>query len=247
MSDYRMQNAVVPLPDSASEQMLQLFAIACEKPEKYGRPISHWTPRELADEVIKQGIVSMISPRHVGRLMEEADFVTAPVAVLVKSPPDPQFEEKVKDICECYLGALELAERGERTVCMDEMTGIQALERKYPDQPMRPGQRERKEFEYLRHGTQTGKCQFRCRLWRGDSRERWRDSHALQTIWSMSNRPLPLTQRANKWHLVMDCLNTHQSESLVRYVAEVEGLDLDLGFHWRIGDSRSPCKPALPS
>jgi len=54
------------------EQMLQLFAIACEKPEKYGRPIGHWTPRELADEVIKQGIA--ISPRHVGRLMEEADL-----------------------------------------------------------------------------------------------------------------------------------------------------------------------------
>jgi len=67
-----MQNAVVPASFSL-EQMLQL-AIACEKPEKYGRPISHWTPRELADEVIKQGIVNTISPRHVGRLMEEADL-----------------------------------------------------------------------------------------------------------------------------------------------------------------------------
>lgn len=74
------------------EQILQLKAIACEKPEDYGRPISHWTARELAEEVVKQGIVSSISPRHVGRLMEEADFVTAPVAVLVESPPDPQFD-----------------------------------------------------------------------------------------------------------------------------------------------------------
>ena len=54
-------------------QILQLFAIACEKPEDYGRPISHWTPRELADEVVQQGIVKSISPRHVGRLMAEAD------------------------------------------------------------------------------------------------------------------------------------------------------------------------------
>ena len=38
---------------------------------------------------------------------------------------------------------------------MDEMTGIQALERKVADQPMRPGKRERQEFEYIRHGTQT--------------------------------------------------------------------------------------------
>ena len=56
------------------EQILHLFAIAYEKPEDYERPISHWTARELAEEVIKQGIVSSISPRHVGKLMEEADL-----------------------------------------------------------------------------------------------------------------------------------------------------------------------------
>ena len=56
------------------EQILHLFAIACEKPENYGRPISHWTARELADEVIQQSIVTSISPRHVGRLMAEADL-----------------------------------------------------------------------------------------------------------------------------------------------------------------------------
>jgi len=38
------------------EQILQLFAIACEPPEDYGRPISHWTPRELASEMVKQGL-----------------------------------------------------------------------------------------------------------------------------------------------------------------------------------------------
>ena len=56
------------------EQILQLFAIACEKPEDYGRPSSHWTARELAAEVIQQGIFQSISPRHVGRLMTEADL-----------------------------------------------------------------------------------------------------------------------------------------------------------------------------
>jgi len=69
------------------EQMLQLFAVACEKPEKYGRPISHWTPRELADEVIKQGIVSTISPRHVGRLMEEADLKPHQSQYWLSPPP----------------------------------------------------------------------------------------------------------------------------------------------------------------
>ena len=67
----------------------------------------------------------------------------------------PQFDEKVQDICECYLNAIERGIQRERTISMDEMTGIQALERKFPEQPMRPGKRERQEFEYIRHGTQT--------------------------------------------------------------------------------------------
>jgi putative transposase len=49
------------------EQVVQLVAVACEPPEQAGRPIDHWTARELADEVKKRGIVSEISPRSAGR------------------------------------------------------------------------------------------------------------------------------------------------------------------------------------
>ena len=56
------------------EQVIELFALACSPPSDYGRPISHWTPRELADEIIKQGIIESISVRHVGRLLEEAEL-----------------------------------------------------------------------------------------------------------------------------------------------------------------------------
>ncbi|MEA5506902.1 helix-turn-helix domain-containing protein [Halotia wernerae UHCC 0503] len=56
------------------EQVIELFALACSPPEDYGRPISHWTPRELADEIMKQEIIESISVRHVGRLLEEAEL-----------------------------------------------------------------------------------------------------------------------------------------------------------------------------
>jgi len=72
--------------------------------------------------------------------MEEADLKPHQ-SVLVKSP-DPQFEEKVKDICECYLGALELAEQGERTVCIDEMTGFKPWNASTRTNPC-PGQNAR--------------------------------------------------------------------------------------------------------
>ena len=53
-----------------AEHVTQILAVACEEPEKCGRPITHWTPRELADEVIKRGIVESISPRQVGRFLK---------------------------------------------------------------------------------------------------------------------------------------------------------------------------------
>lgn len=74
-------------PTFTLEQILQLFAIACEKPETYGRAISHWTSRELADEMIKQGIVESISPRHVGRLMNEADLKPHQSQYWLNPPP----------------------------------------------------------------------------------------------------------------------------------------------------------------
>jgi len=105
------------------EQILQLFAIACEKPEAYGRPISDWTARELADEGVKQGIVGHLSSA-CGTIDERSRFETAPVAILVESRP---IRSKVKDICEVYLSAMARAQTAERTISIDEMTGIQAL------------------------------------------------------------------------------------------------------------------------
>ena len=53
-----------------AQQVCQIVAVACESPSLSERPISQWSSRELADEVIRRGIVERISPRHVGRLLE---------------------------------------------------------------------------------------------------------------------------------------------------------------------------------
>lgn len=54
----------------SAEQVVQLISVACEPPEESGRPVSHWTPTELAQEVAKRGIVESISPRQVGRFLK---------------------------------------------------------------------------------------------------------------------------------------------------------------------------------
>ena len=60
-----------------AEQIAQILAVGCEPPEKSDRPVSHWTPRELADEVQKRGIVTSISVRHVGRFLKDGGPSTA--------------------------------------------------------------------------------------------------------------------------------------------------------------------------
>lgn len=67
-----------------AEQWCKILALACEPPEHSGRPITHWTPRELADEAVKQGIVETISTRHVGRFLKSDRCQTAPKSVLAQ-------------------------------------------------------------------------------------------------------------------------------------------------------------------
>ena len=103
------------------------------------------------------------------------------------------------------------------------MTGIQALERKAPDQPMKPGKPSKREFEYIRHGTQTLIASFdvsRGKILQETIGQTRTEADFVAHLQGM----IRLAPRVKKWHLVMDCLNIHQSESLVRWIAKIEGL-----------------------
>jgi len=110
----------------------------------------------------------------------------------------------------------------------DELTGVQALERKHPGLPLAAGKVERREFEYLRHGTRafilsrdvvTGKL---VAPHAGPTRTEEDFLAHMQAL-------IATDRKAVRWHIVCDNLNIHQSEALVRWVAQLSGLQEDLG------------------
>lgn len=72
------------------EQVVQILAVACEAPADSGRPVTHWTPPELAAEVVRRGVVPRISSRTVGRFLKRGRPTTAPQPLLAESPPRRQ-------------------------------------------------------------------------------------------------------------------------------------------------------------
>ena len=153
------------------------------------------------------------------------------------------FDEKVADINQLYQKAPELAKQAERVESVDEMTGVQALERKHPDLPLWPGKVERREFEYKRHGTLSFTCDFDVAdgiLVACTANKTRNEKDFVEHIQGRVASD-PLTR---KWNFVCDNLNTHLSASLVRYVAEESDLTLDLGIKGKSGILKSKASRA---
>jgi len=152
----------------------------------------------------------------------------------LNAEPDPQSDEKIADINHLYQTAQERAKRGEMMVSTDEMTGVQALEPKHPDLPMLPGHVLRREFEYIRHGTLSFIVNFHVadgqvgQVSAGPTRK---EEDFLAHI----RRTVEADPHIVQWHFIVDNLNIHQSESLVRYVADESDLDIDLGVKGKSG------------
>ena len=143
------------------------------------------------------------------------------------------FDAEVKQVCDLYHQAQELAQQSTHLVSCDEMTGIQAIERKAPTKPMKPGIIERQEFEYTRHGTLSLIANFEVAsglvLCPSIGPTRTEVDFAAHIQATIDSDPKA------EWIFIVDQLNTHKSESLVQLVAQQCGIDDDLGIKGKQG------------
>ena len=136
-------------------------------------------------------------------------------------------------VCDCYLQAPARYAAGTHTVSVDEMTGIQALERLHPTHPMKPGQPEHREFEYVRHGTQ---CLIaNLEISTGHLPTPTVGARRTEQDFAEHIQRTVATDPQAGWIIVADNLNTHNSETLVRWVAPACGLEVELGVKGKHG------------
>jgi transposase len=210
----------------SDEQIAKIISIASQSPRDLDRPINNWTGRELADEAKRQSIVQTISVSRINVFLKLVDLKPQlHKGWCFTTEKDKElFDKQVNEVCKTYLEASGLSDTcGTHTVCVDEMTSLQANERRAPDKRPLPGQCGKQECQYTRHGTLslTGSWDVVAGQFIQSTIAKTRTaedfaSHILKSIQSDSN---------GQWVFVMDNLNTHYGEPIVRAIAKLLEID----------------------
>ena len=213
-------------PDFSPLEIVSIISIACEKPEASGRPISKWTIREIADEAVKCQIVTEISASHVARILRSVNLKPHKIKgwCFTTEKDKEAFAQQAQEVCEVYLQAPQNYEQaGVHTVCVDEATGLQANEKRAETLPAKPDQKGKEETQYTRHGAVCLTAAWHVVLGLVIH-------HTIQQTRNNDDfanfiKQMLLFDRDGKWVIVVDNLNTHISEALVRLIARLEGID----------------------
>lgn len=209
-----------------ADQRAYIVTIACQDPKEHGYELSHWSLSALRRAIIDKKIVPSISVASISRILEENEVHPHKKQYWLhsseKTDSPEVYKEKVKAINQAYAQAHEMAtsrtDSSVRILSTDEMTGVQALEHKFPDKLPLPGMKAKQEFEYIRHGTISFSAFFD--VVSGKISDPYLNDTRTETDFVAALDQVIQTDPDKEWIIIADNLNTHYSASLVEYVAK---------------------------
>jgi transposase len=192
--------------------------MACERPDDRGRSLSLWDCRELARQLVAEGVVSSISPETVRRILEHHHLKPwrQHLWLSPEVPRDAVFAAAVREISDLYTRPLRA---DEMVLCVDEKTSLQPRPRKSPTLAARPKRPVRVEHEYGRCGalnlfaaldTRTGKVY-------GMTAERKRQVEFIAFLEQL-DREIPAS--ITTIHVVLDNLRMHKGKQVQAWLAK---------------------------
>lgn len=203
------------------DEQLEVVTLATSKTSDHQCVASQWSLDDLAAELVNRHADEAMTRSTIQRVLAAADLKPHRSVYLLNSH-DPDFDAKARDICKLYVDAPRLHQRGELVVCCDEKTGMQILQRKHPTILVQPGKPEKREHEYIRHGTRCLIASFVVPtgnvVW---DLGQTRTSLDFATHLAHVASQFPDTQR---FHWVLDNLNTHWSLDVCELMAKLNGL-----------------------
>lgn len=229
----------------SSDVRARVKLIACQSPEDYGFTLSHWNLPCLRMALIDTGVVDDISYGAIYNILKTDEICPWKIRYWLHSKEKYEdydtYKTKIQAINKVYADASALGGTENntdiRTFCTDEMTGIQALEHLFPDKPTAPGMDARREFDYIRHGTTSLTGFFNVTT--GQMAEPYLNQTRTEEDFVAALRAVIDPDPDKHYRIVCDNLNTHMSETLVRFVAEQIGYTEPLGKKGKSGILKS--------
>lgn len=212
-----------------TEQVTTIFHLACTLPKSINIPLSHWSTRSLAQYLVGNKIIEKISHERIAFFLRKAQLKPHRSQYWLNSRTrnSEDYEVRIKSICLLYRNAIQMHQEGVHIISIDEKTGIQAIERAERTLPMRPNSPERKEHEYIRHGTQ---CLIaNLEVGTGKIIAPMVSSNRKNCDFLSNIKNLIALDPSAEWIFIADQLNTHKSEELVRFIVKEINFEGELG------------------
>jgi transposase len=208
------------------EEQLEVITLATSTTAEHNCLASQWSLDDLAATLVNQHAHEAMTRSTIWRVLHDADLKPHRSVYWLNSH-DPDFEAKAQDICRLYVQAPGLYQQGELVICCDEKTGMQILQRKYPTQLAQPGKPEKREHEYIRHGTRALIASFVVPT----GQVVW-DLGATRTSVDFAAHLAHVAARfagQQRFHWVLDNLNTHWSRDVCELMARLNGVPFHPG------------------